>query len=93
MKRFLIHLLAAIALTTAVNAEEFTEIKPKNVYSYKKSSMVRYTQEGRRFIEFLGTTEYSHCFFGSPDCLYRLTNPWYKKYGDKSILNLVWNYV
>ena len=41
MKRLLLPLLAALALPTAVNAEEFTEIKPKNIYSYKKSSLVK----------------------------------------------------
>ena len=92
MKRLLLPLLAALALPTAVNAEEFTEIKPQNIYSYKKSSMVKYTQEGRRLIKFLGTTEYAHCFYGHDDCLFRYTRPMYKKYGDKSIQNLIFNY-
>ena len=48
-------LLAAIALPTAVNTEEFTEIKPKNIYSYKKSSLVKWESEknGNRYIGFI----------------------------------------
>ena len=45
IKRLALPLLAALALPTAVNAEEFTEIKPKNIYSYKKSSLVKWENE------------------------------------------------
>ena len=64
MKRLLLPLLAAIALPTAVNAEEFTEIKPKNIYSYKKSSLVKWESEknGNRYIGFIGTNLYKPCF-------------------------------
>ena len=62
MKRLLLPLLAVLALPTAVNAEEFTEIKPKNIYSYKKSSLVKFTnEEERRFIRFEGTTKMPTC--------------------------------
>ena len=64
MKRLLLPLLTAIALPTAVNAEEFTEIKPKNIYSYKKSSLVKWESEknGNRYIGFIGTNLYKPCF-------------------------------
>ena len=35
MKRLLLTLLVALAIPSAVNAEEFTEIKPKYIYSFK----------------------------------------------------------
>ena len=64
MKRLLLPLLAALALPTSVNAEEFTEIKPKNIYSYKKSSLVKWESEknGNRYIGFIGTTLFKPCF-------------------------------
>ena len=69
MKRLLLPLLAAIALPTAVNAEEFTEIKSKNIYSYKKSSLVKFNNEdGKRFISFMGTTLYTPCFAEDNPC-------------------------
>ena len=39
MRKLLIPLLAAFALPTADNAEEFNEKKAINVYSYKKFSI------------------------------------------------------
>ena len=36
MKRLLLPLLATLALPTAVNAEEFAELKPINPHSYIK---------------------------------------------------------
>ena len=64
MKRLLLPLLAALALPTVVNAEEFSEIKPKIIYSYKKSSLVKWIGEknGNRYIGFIGTTFYNPCF-------------------------------
>ena len=93
MKRLLLPLLAALALPTAVNTEEFTEIKPKNIYSYKKSSLVKYEEEGKRYIEFLGTSLYSPCFnyYYNSSC-----GNWKKKLNKKiyndSIQNLIWKY-
>ena len=94
MKRLLLPLLAAIALPTAVNAEEFTEIKPKNIYSYKKSSLVKYEEEGKRYIEFLGTTPFSPCFNNlySSDCGNYSRKQFNKKNYDDSIQNLIWKY-
>ena len=55
MNRLLLPLLAALALPTSVNAEEFIELEPKP-FSYQKSSLVKYEKEGVRFIDFNGTT-------------------------------------
>ena len=93
MKRLLLPLLAALALPTAVNAEEFTEIKPKNIYSYKKSSLVKWESDGRRFINFIGTTKFQNCFADADvTCRPLHTNRWFKKNGNKSIQNLIFNY-
>ena len=73
MKRLLLPLLAAIALPTAVNAEEFTEIKPKNIYSYKKSSLVKFSNDdGERFIGFVGTTKFANCFASADNFLWNI---------------------
>ena len=93
MKRLLIPLLAALALPTAVNAGEFTEIKPKNIYSYKKSSLVKYEEEGKRYIQFLGTSLYSPCFnYYSNSSCGSWKNKLNKKIYDDSIQNLIWKY-
>ena len=68
MKRLLLTLLAALALPTTVSAEGFTEIKPKNIYSYKESTLVKYENKGKRFIEFIGTTLYTPCFAMDNPC-------------------------
>ena len=92
MRKLLIPLLAAIALPTAVNAEEFTEIKPKNIYSYKKSSLVKWEKDGRRFINFLGTSLFNPCFDNGYSChLGRLKNV-SKNHYNYSIQNLLWKY-
>ena len=94
MRKLLIPLLAAIALPTAVNAEEFTEIKPKNIYSYKKSSLVKYEEEGKRYIQFLGTSLYSPCFRNADasSCSKTLINRYTKNKYEDSIQNLIWKY-
>ena len=94
MKRLLIPLLASIALPTAVNAEEFTEIKPKNIYSYKKSSLVKYEEEGKKYIEFLGTSLYSPCFnnYYNSSCGNYRRQQVNKKIYDDSVQNLIWKY-
>ena len=94
MKRLLLPLLAVLALPTAVNAEEFTEIKPKNIYSYKKSSLVKWENDGRRFIDFKGTTLFETCFVF--DAVNHLCHGYKKKKlmrnFDKSLKNVVWLY-
>ena len=93
MKRLLLPLLAALALPTAVSAGEFTEIKPKNFYSYKKSSLVKQKINGERFVSFEGTTKFADCFANYQQiCMRRLTVPWFNKIWDKSVQNLVFNY-
>ena len=94
MKLRLLVLLAAIALPTAVNTEEFTEIKPKNIYSYKKSSLVKFSNDdGERFIGFVGTTKFANCFASADNtCLMKHTRRWFNKLGDRSIQNLIFNY-
>jgi len=62
MKRLLLPLLAALALPTAVNAEEFTELKPINPHSYKKSTLVRWEENGKRYLTFKGTSFITDCF-------------------------------
>ena len=69
MKRLLLPLLAALALPIAVNAEELIELKPINLHSYKKSSLVKWESEGKKFITFKGTTEMFDCVgSGAYDC-------------------------
>ena len=62
MKRLLIPLLAAIALPTAVNAEELIELKPINPHSYLKSSLVKWESNGKKYLTFKGTTRIFDCF-------------------------------
>ena len=92
MKRLLIPLLAAIALPTAVNAEEFTEIKPKNIYSYKKSSLVKWEKDGKRFINFLGTSLFNPCFDNGSSCHLGRLKEYKKNHYNYSIQNLLWKY-
>ena len=94
MKRLLLPLLAVLALPTAVNAEEFTEIKPKNIYSYKKSSLVKFTnEEERRFIRFEGTTKMPTCLTVSPvSCRPDVIRHMSRKLGNKSFQNPIFNY-
>ena len=94
MKQLLLALLAAIALPTAVNAEEFTEIKPKNIYSYKKSSLVKYENDGKRYLQFLGTAPLSPCFdnYYNSFCGNYSLKQFNKKNYDNSIQNLIWKY-
>ena len=93
MKRLLLPLLAALALPTAVNAEEFTEIKTEDMYGYQKSSLVKWKSDGRRFIDFIGTTKYANCFAdGDIQCTRPVANKLYKKLGNKSIQNLIFDY-
>ena len=94
MKRLLLPLLAAIALPTAVNAEEFIELEPKP-FSYQKSSLVKYEKEGVRFIDFNGTTQYKICInekYEGQNCHpFRIRHLLTKNY-DNSIQRLVWQY-
>ena len=66
MNRFLLLALTAGLLSPiAANAEdEFTELTPINPYSYKKSSLVRWVEEGNRYISFKGSTKIPTCFGG-----------------------------
>mgnify|MGYP005741335661 CR=1 FL=1 len=94
MKRLLIPLLAALALPTAVNGEEFIELNPKP-FSYLKSSLVKYEKEGTRFIEFNGTTQYKICLSQGAQgnlCLPRCNRIWYKRLSNPSSKRLVWQY-
>ena len=93
MKHLLLSLIAALALPTSVSAEEFTEIKPKNMYSYKKSSLVKYENNGKRYIGFLGTTLYSPCFYSNYDCHRGITLYETKfDFSFDSIQNIIWKY-
>ena len=62
MKRLLIPLLAAIALPTAVNAEELIELKPINLHSYLKSSLVKWEANDKRYLTFQGTSVITDCY-------------------------------
>ena len=89
MKRLLLPLLAALALPTAVNSEEFTEIKPKYLYSYQKSSLVKWTDDGDRFLSFKGTTKFEDCFKGAEIyCKQGFTAKLFKRLGNKKMQNL-----
>ena len=57
MKLRLLVLLAAITLPTAVNAEEFIELKPINQHSYKKSSLVKWGSAEEKYFGFMVTTQ------------------------------------
>ena len=65
MKRFLIPLLAALALPTAVNAEELIELKPINPYSYMKSSLIKWEKNSKRYLTFKGTSVVCDCYGGA----------------------------
>ncbi len=52
MKRLLLPLLAALALPTTINAQEFAELKPINPHSYIKSSFRKWEKEGKKYITF-----------------------------------------
>ena len=62
MKRLLIPLLAALALPTAVSAEELIELKPINPHSYKKSTLVRWEANDKRYLTFQGTSVITDCY-------------------------------
>ena len=64
LNRLLLLALAAGLLSPiAAKAESlFTELEPVNPYSYKKSSLVKYWDEGKRYVDFVGTTFYKPCF-------------------------------
>ena len=49
MKRLLLPLLAALALPTTINAQEFAELKPINPHSYMKSYLGRWEKEGKKY--------------------------------------------
>tara|TARA_Y100000991_G_C21782168_1_gene267649 strand:+ start:124 stop:570 length:447 start_codon:yes stop_codon:yes gene_type:complete len=61
MKRFLIPLLTALAIPS-VNAEELIELKPVNPHSYKQSTLVRWEENGRRYLTFKGTSFIPDCY-------------------------------
>ena len=101
MKRLLLPLLAALALPTAVNAEEFTELKPINPHSYKKSTLIKWEENGKRYLTFKGTSVVLDCYgdrgqfgacpspFGNnPDAIYekRKATEVINKYGWKTVL-------
>ena len=101
MKRLLLSLLAALALPDAVNAEEFTELKPINPHSYMKSSLKRWEKEGKKYMTFKGTSIVLDCYgdrgqfgacpspFGNnPDNIYakRKATEVINKYGWKTVL-------
>ena len=94
MKRLLLPLLAALVLPTAIDAEEFIELKPKP-FSYQKSSLVKYEKEGVRFIDFKGTTQYKICINEKYEGLnchpFRIRHLLTKNY-DTTIQRLVWQY-
>ena len=93
MKRLLLPLLAALALPNAFNAKEFTEIKPKYLYSYQKSSLVKWTDDGDRFLSFKGTTKFEDCFKGAEIyCKQGFTTKLFKRLGNKTMQNLVYEY-
>ena len=94
MKRLLFTLLAALALPTVVNAEEFIELKPKP-FSYQKSSLFKYEKEGVRFIAFNGTTQYKICInqkHEKQNCHPFRIRALLKENYDSSIKRLVWQY-
>ena len=62
MKRLLRPLLASLALPTAVNAEEFAELKPINPHSYMKSSLRRWEKERKKYITFKGSSIVLDCY-------------------------------
>ena len=89
----LLALVAALALPTAINAEEFIEIKPRNPYSYKKSSLYKYENKGKKYIEFLGTSLYLPCFsIEDTICYPKLIRSTMADFGDVNKRKLVWEY-
>ena len=53
MKKLLFILIALNPLINTLIAEEFIEIKPKNIYSYKKSSLVKWENDSKRYIDII----------------------------------------
>ena len=62
MKLLLLPILAALALPTAVNAEEFAELKPINPHSYMKSSLRRGEKEDKKYMTFKGKSIVLDCY-------------------------------
>ena len=99
MNRFLLLALTAGLLSPiAANAEdEFTELTPINPYSYKKSSLVRWEEEGNRYINFKGTTRLNACF-NDFQAEYQCSSRIWKKMISKNKITLnnknqaIWNY-
>tara|TARA_Y100001968_G_scaffold93472_1_gene84055 strand:- start:42 stop:317 length:276 start_codon:yes stop_codon:yes gene_type:complete len=59
----LLALTAGLLSPIAVKAEsDFAELNPVNPYSYKKSSVLSWWKDGKRFISFKGTTQLPDCF-------------------------------
>ena len=85
-------LIAALALPTAVNAEELIELKPINPHSYKKSSLVRWEENDKRYLTFKGTSFITDCYGDRGDAAVNLTcgyNPenYYRKGKATSLIN------
>ena len=68
----LLFLTAGLTFPVAAKAEsDFAELNPINPYSYKKSSVSSWWNEGKRYISFKGTTKLPSCFndSGKNECL------------------------
>ena len=101
MKRLILPLLAVLFLPTAVNVEEFAELKPINPYSYMKSSLRIQEKKGKKYMTFKGTSIVLDCYvdrrqFGAcpfpsgnnPDNIYtkRKATEVINKYGWQTVL-------
>ncbi len=59
----LLVLTAGLLLPITAKAEsDFAELNPVNPYSYKKSSVLSWWKNGKRYISFKGTTQLPDCF-------------------------------
>ena len=99
MKRLLLAplLIAGLLSPIAAKAEDaFEELVVPNPYSYDRSSLVRWKNDGTRFIGFKGTTKYQVCFNNQSEyfCGEKWVNRLIKvgKVGLNSNNELIWDY-
>ena len=93
----LLALTAGLLSPIAAKAEDtFEELVVPNPYSYDRSSLVRWKNDGTRFIGFKGTTKYQVCFNNQSEyfCGEKWVNRLIKvgKVGLNSNNELIWDY-
>ena len=62
IKRLIPLLITAIVLPSSIKAEELIELKPINPHSYLKSSLGKWEENGKKYLNFKGTSKVFDCF-------------------------------